>query len=692
MRLNLKLTVKMGFLVGISIVLSAVAVEILCLKLFQNEFKQNIKENLETTEKGITSTLEDWKDILEYAVVALSGRPNLIEAIEEQDSRTVAELAEEKRQIVGMDIMIVTDASGRAISGVPAGTNLSSMACVKDILVENMEVAHTYESSAVTGYAMLVGSAIKNDSGKTIGALIAGYDFTKSTFVEKMKGIYKVELTVFEGNTRVSTTLKDEAGRSWVGTKMDDSTVMNQVQKQGITYETEINLADGRYINIYFPLKTELGKITGMFSTAKNTNSISRVMHHAIVISIAILFVIVLFLCVLSGVLIYMMLKPLKTVKATLSDICSGDADLTKRITVQTEDEIGDVVKGFNAFADKLQHIISEMKSSKTAMDSSGQIMTRTTEETASAITQIIGNIEDIHGQITSQKESVDSTAGAVDQISANITSLNHMIENQSSGVTEASAAVEEMIGNIRSVNHSMEKMGQAFTELEANSQEGFNKLEIVSQRVQQIESQSELLQDANQAIAAIAEQTNLLAMNAAIEAAHAGEAGKGFAVVADEIRKLSETSTAQSKTIGTQLNQIKESINSVVAATSESSQVFAQVGDELKQTDQLVIQMRSAMEEQNEGSKQITEALKLMNDSTVEVRDASYEMNQGNKVILEAVQHLQNVTINMKQSIDEMHSDARRIHETGEALTDVSSKVKESIDRMGVQIDEFTV
>ena len=409
----------------------------------------------------------------------------------------------------------------------------------------------------------------------------------------------------------------------------------------------------------------------------------------------SILFIIIgtiIFAIVLSAIIIKMIVKPLDSVKSSITTIASGKADLTQRIDNTSNDEIGDVVKGFNGFVQKLQGIVTNLQNSKNNLKLVDEELQASTHDTSASITEIIANIESVNSQILNQANSVNETAGAVNQISSNIESLERMIGSQADSVSQASASVEEMIGNINAVNNSVVKMIDSFNTLQKHSEVGFNTQSKANEKIINIEQQSKMLQDANIAIAKIASQTNLLAMNAAIEAAHAGEAGKGFAVVADEIRKLSETSSTQSKTIGTELKNIQDTIKDVVGVSKETNTAFSAISESIAETSQIVEQIKASMEEQQVGSKQIIDALESMNNSTSEVKTASSEMTEGNKQILLEIHKLQIATDTIKDSIAEMHTGAVRINETGSALSNISNKMAENIRQIGSEIDLFKV
>ena len=416
----------------------------------------------------------------------------------------------------------------------------------------------------------------------------------------------------------------------------------------------------------------------------------SRKIMNILLVGFVLLFVILLGLIFIS---LNKSIRPLKTTAVSFQNISAGNADLTQRLeTLQTRDEISEVVGGFNQFVEKLQHIVSGIKDSNGRLIQVDKDLQDCTQDTATSINGILGTINDVGKQIMVQAKNVEETSMAVDLISQNVDVLDRTVSNQSDSVAQASSAVEEMIGNITSVNTSVSRMYKSFEEFNQQAQTGVQVQGEVDQYVKQIIDQSKMLQEANAVIASIAAQTNLLAMNAAIESAHAGEAGKGFGVVADEIRKLSETSSSQSKTIGDQLSNISQTIQNIVEGASSSSRIFNSVSEKIQFTSELVRQIKAAMDEQEIGSKQILDSLKTMSEATSDVQNSSTAIIRQKTEISEKVSGLLETTSKIQNSVESMGDGAQKIESTGRLLSDISSKMQNSIDRIGDQIDEFKV
>ncbi len=566
--------------------------------------------------------------------------------------------------------------------------SISGKATVSDVLYDELsgEIVliascplYNFDNKIVGVLAAVTSAQRLNDITSTVDLDYEGNCFIINSSGEKMSGVN------YKGKTELVNDLRNPEGKK--GGPMEELVSIEKIMIQGKSGLSAYRQNKHNYYLSYSPINS--GK--WFLGVIQNKDQAMQIIHLMFIrmIVCAIVFIIAGIVC---GIVLARALTPLKLVSSKITEIASGKADLTQRINFDSTNEIGEVVTGFNTFSAKLQDIMSIMKQSKNILVDVGSNLTTSTHDTVSSITEILANIESVGNSITLQSQSVDQTASAINEIISNIGSLKQMVEVQSKGVEDASCAVEQMIRNIDSVNTSMEKMTESFRVLEESAADGVKKQDDVSERIDIIEQESGMLQDANIVIANIAEQTNLLAMNAAIEAAHAGEAGKGFSVVADEIRKLSETSTVQSKTIGEQLQKIQNTIKGIVTSAEESKNAFTAVSDGIQTTNTLVREIATAMSEQKEGSSQINESLHIMNDSTAEVKTAFIEMTEGSKAILQEVQSLQDATFSMKTGMDEMKAGAKKINETSSMLSEISGRMNESIDDIGCQVDQFTV
>ena len=375
--------------------------------------------------------------------------------------------------------------------------------------------------------------------------------------------------------------------------------------------------------------------------------------------------------------------NPVEKTTLSLRNIASGNGDLTQRLEVKGKDEIADLGKYFNNFIESLHEIMTNIITKSSLMKQISSSLEDQTVNISSDVSTIGNNISELNFNTEEQSASVTETSATITEITKNIASLTEQIENQSAALNESSAAIQQMVSNINSISNNLTKASESFAMLKKSSTEGSMNINSVEDLVANVSGLSSHLLEANEVINSIASQTNLLAMNAAIEAAHAGDAGKGFSVVADEIRKLAEDSSAQSKTIASELQSIVDSIERIVTATRKAGSSFDDVVTQIESVGKLTEEITLAMQEQNEGSKQVLEALKSIQDVTMNVRDSSVEMNSGSQTILKEMSRVADISRKVQNMSAQVSRAVEDINNTVENISKESAENKEAIDSL---------
>lgn len=247
--------------------------------------------------------------------------------------------------------------------------------------------------------------------------------------------------------------------------------------------------------------------------------------------------------------------KPLRVVVAKLKDIASGEGDLTQRIPVGRQDEIGELSLWFNRFLDKLQHAIKDVVESVEEID-----------DTAKGAASVAGNTRDGSQH---QFREVDMVATAVEQMSHTASEVAKHSESALNATQFATSAASDGRGEIDASSASMLHL--------------VSRLEAAIPIVSQLERSNADITQILSVIEGVSDQTNLLALNAAIEAARAGEQGRGFAVVAEEVRQLAMRTSDSVGQIRAVIEEVGRGTESVVSAINEGNRLATETSQKFQ-------------------------------------------------------------------------------------------------------------
>ncbi len=408
--------------------------------------------------------------------------------------------------------------------------------------------------------------------------------------IDKLKQERDVELSIFYGDTRVLTTLKDSSGKREINKKMSKE-IYDIIQRGESYFTDDLELFGVPYSGCYVPLyQPNSDKIVGSIFCGRSQAEVNAEVHSKIV-SMALSMMGVFIVAIVIGMFVITRIaKHLDGAVDYLGTLSKGALNLTvKKDLVVRKDEVGDIARAIQRLVESMRDIITNITTSSQALQ---------------------GFSEEFSASFDRIAESINNVNIAVDEIANGSSSQAAETMSASQKVTQMGTALDETTANVETLGSSSVKMreynktaAKNLDELSAISETTKSSVLLVQNQTNQPNDSAQEIREATELITDIANQTNLLSLNASIEAARAGENGRGFAVVADEIRNLSEQSRESAE-------RIVEIVNTIIANSNTSVTTMNEVAENIRTQNNKIEETGEMFRSLNEEIAEVTEAI----------------------------------------------------------------------------------
>ncbi|WP_299012890.1 methyl-accepting chemotaxis protein [uncultured Photobacterium sp.] len=345
-----------------------------------------------------------------------------------------------------------------------------------------------------------------------------------------------------------------------------------------LAFTKEINLVNGKkwYLLIVIDKSVAYAEVDQALSSA--------IISSLVMLSIAVL---------LTYILLNILYRPILSLKEVITDLSQGNGDLTRRLPVTSNDDLGKISGGINVFIANLQTLMIEVSTSSEHISHSVEQLKNQTEANNDVLTAHSTETEQIVAAIEEMSATANDVANNASQASQITHNANSQVSDSKGVVTNATTTVSQLVEDVENTSVSITEIGKDTTDIT-------NVLKVIGE---------------------IADQTNLLALNAAIEAARAGEQGRGFAVVADEVRALAARTQTSTAEIEQTLSKLHTGTDTAISSmdmtkttcerTAENTSLVAKDLDTIAQSvthiNDLNTQIATAAEEQSSVASEIT-------------------------------------------------------------------------------------